>query len=162
MAKDQIHYDIPASKLSRELAEQEIEFLYSEISKHNDLYHRYDAPEISDGEFDELFRRTIELENANPDLKAKNSPTERVGAEPLDGFKKVRHQLPMPGLDKAMENQDVDDFLKRVRRFLNFKDSEVLSLVAEPKWMAFQQVFAMKMVALFKGQLVAIVKLAKM
>ena len=133
MSKQPISYDTPAKDLPRNVAEQEIEFLYGEIKRHDDLYHKHDQPEIADADYDRLVRRTREIEANFPDLITDDSPSHRVGAAPLDKFEKVTHRAPMLSLDNAMNDDDVAEFLKRVRRFLNIAEDEVIEIVAEPK-----------------------------
>ncbi|MGI9450081.1 MAG: NAD-dependent DNA ligase LigA, partial [Geminicoccaceae bacterium] len=133
MSKQPISYDIPAKNLPRESAEEEIGFLYNEIKRHDDLYHKHDSPEITDADYDQLVRRTREIEANFPDLKTADSPSHRVGAPPLDKFEKVTHQAPMLSLDNAMNDDDVAEFLKRVRRFLNIAEDEIIEIIAEPK-----------------------------
>jgi DNA ligase (NAD+) len=114
-------------------AAKELERLATEIARHNRLYHREDAPEISDAEYDELVRRNAELEAQFPQLVREDSPSKQVGVTPGGPLSKVRHAVPMLSLDNAFSDQDVADFLTRVRRFLNLGEDEELALTAEPK-----------------------------
>lgn len=114
-------------------AAQELEFLAREIARHNRLYHREDAPEISDAEFDALVRRNAELEAAYPALVRADSPSRQVGATPAAHLSKVRHALPMLSLDNAFSDEEVADFLGRVRRYLSLAEEAELALTAEPK-----------------------------
>ena len=82
------------------------------------LYHREDAPEISDADYDELRRRNQAIEARFPQLVRPDSPTQRVGAAPATAFAKVRHARPMLSLDNAFTEDEVRDFVARVRRFL--------------------------------------------
>jgi DNA ligase (NAD+) len=116
-----------------ETAEAEIARLSAEIERHDALYYRQDAPEISDAEYDALRRRLAELEEAHPEFKHAESPTEKVGAAPVAAFGKIRHDVPMLSLGNAFDDQDVVDFVQRVRRFLNLGESDVLEITAEPK-----------------------------
>lgn len=120
----------PAKK---ETAEAEIARLAAEISHHDDLYYRHDAPEVSDAEYDALRRRLAELENAHPEHRRSDSPTNKVGAAPVAAFGKIRHDVPMLSLGNAFDDQDVVDFAERVRRFLKLGDDGVLEVTAEPK-----------------------------
>lgn len=120
----------PAKK---ETAGAEIARLAAEISHHDDLYYRHDAPEVSDAEYDALRRRLAELENAHPELRRSDSPTNKVGAAPVAAFGKIRHDVPMLSLGNAFDDQDVVDFAERVRRFLKLGDDDVLEVTAEPK-----------------------------
>lgn len=102
------------------------------IRHHDALYYQQDAPEISDADYDSLRLELEALEKAYPALATPDSPTRRVGAEAAGGFKKVRHAVPMLSLTNAFEDQDVLDFIERVRNFLNLKDAAI-AVVAEPK-----------------------------
>jgi DNA ligase (NAD+) len=105
--------------------------LVAELNKHNDLYHRQDSPEISDQEYDQLFKRLLLLESEFPNIKVINSPSERVGSEPVSELKSFNHQIPMLSLDNAFDDKDLEDFEKR---FLNkLKRKEPYSYSCEPK-----------------------------
>jgi len=105
--------DIPAEARAR-LAE-----LRAEIKRHNDLYYAQDAPEISDDQWDELFRELKDLEAAHPELVSADSPTQTVGAPaPAGGLAKVRHEARMMSLDKALSPEEVLEFADRTKRFL--------------------------------------------
>ncbi len=125
--------DRSVDEMTMEDAAEELAFLAKEIARHDRLYHQQDTPEISDGDYDLLRRRNQAIEAAFPDLIRPDSPSHRVGAEPATGFEKVTHRAPMLSLDNAMNDEDVAEFLKRVRRFLNFAEDEPIDLVAEPK-----------------------------
>lgn len=107
--------------------------LVKEIHRHDVLYHQKDQPEISDADYDALRREMERLEKQYPDLKTAESPSEKIGAAVLSGFKKIRHRVPMLSLSNAFEENDVTDFLDRVQKFLNLKDDDLIELVAEPK-----------------------------
>jgi len=109
----------------------EAERLRSEIERHNRLYYVLDAPEISDAEYDILFRRLAELEEAHPELRTPGSPTRRVGAAPGEQFAPVGHSAPMLSLGNAMTGEEAVEFDARVRRFLG--SDEAITYVAEPK-----------------------------
>ncbi|MEO7435181.1 MAG: NAD-dependent DNA ligase LigA, partial [Candidatus Binatia bacterium] len=111
----------------------EVENLRAEIERHNALYYAHDAPEITDAEYDALFRRLQELEAAHPDLQTPDSPTRRVGTAPAERFKSVRHTIPMLSLSNAMAEDEVREFEGRIRRILELKDDEHVTYVAEPK-----------------------------
>ncbi|MEZ5930699.1 MAG: NAD-dependent DNA ligase LigA [Alphaproteobacteria bacterium] len=123
----------PVDKLTVDEAADELAFLAREIARHDRLYHQQDAPEISDADYDALRRRNQAIEAAFPDLIRPDSPSHRVGAEPISAFGKVQHKVPMLSLDNAMSDEDVAEFLKRVRRFLNLGEEEPIEIVAEPK-----------------------------
>jgi DNA ligase (NAD+) len=114
-------------------AGKELERLAVEISRHNRLYHGEDEPEISDAEYDELVRRNAELEAQFPHLVREDSPSKQVGATPGGVLSKVRHPVPMLSLDNAFSDEDVADFVARVRRFLSLGEDEEIALTAEPK-----------------------------
>ena len=87
-----------------------------EINEHNHRYHVLDAPVISDHEFDALMRELAGLEEKHPELQKDDSPTRRVGGEPLTGFPTLTHRVPMFGLDNAFQQEELHDFDGRVRR----------------------------------------------
>lgn len=123
----------PVGELTRAEAEAELRRLAALVRHHDELYYRQDAPEISDAEYDALRRRNDEIELRFPKLVRPDSPSKRVGAEPSDGFGKVRHKVPMLSLGNAFEAADVVDFVQRVHRFLKLDDSVPLAFMAEPK-----------------------------
>lgn len=116
-----------------EQAAAELEKLAAEIAHHNRLYHAEDAPEISDADYDALMRRNTAIEAAFPDLVRADSPSKLVGAAPSGALSKIAHARPMFSLDNGFNDEDVADFLGRVRRFLNLGDAEPVALTAEPK-----------------------------
>jgi len=120
-------------KLSEAEAEVELEHLAAEIAHHNRLYHNEDAPEISDAQYDALVRRNAALEAAFPHLVRDDSPSKVVGAAPTGSLSKVAHALPMLSLDNAFADEDVAEFLRRVRRFLNLPEDAEVAATAEPK-----------------------------
>jgi len=107
--------------------------LAREIAKHNRLYHTQDAPEISDAEFDALVRENNALEAQFPHLVRPDSPNRQVGAAPAGHLSKVTHARPMLSLENAFADEDVEEFVGRVRRFLNLPEDEAVVLTAEPK-----------------------------
>ena len=94
---------------------QDIDKLRNLIHKHNILYHQKDAPEISDAEYDALKRQLLELERQHPEFQDLFSPTQTVGATPSSRFKKIKHSHPMLSLNNAFDENDVEDFLKKIR-----------------------------------------------
>jgi DNA ligase (NAD+) len=102
--------------------EKEIARLRDEIRRHDHLYYVEGKPEISDAEYDKLYRRLQEVEEAHPDLVAADSPTQRVGGEPAEGFAEVRHDPPMLSLDNAFAEEEVRDWAARVRKGLGQTD----------------------------------------
>lgn len=107
--------------------------LVAEILRHDEKYHGQDAPEISDAEYDKLRAELTELEQKYPELITKDSPSQKVGSKVAAGFKTIRHAMPMLSLANAFEEQDVVDFVTRIKKFLNIPDEENISIVAEPK-----------------------------
>lgn len=107
--------------------------LAKEVAKHNRLYHDQDAPEISDAAYDALIRENSALEAAFPHLIRADSPNAQVGAAPSTALKKVPHAVRMMSLDNGFSDEDIAEFLARVRRFLALSDAEPLALTAEPK-----------------------------
>lgn len=107
--------------------------LAREIAKHNKLYHTLDSPEISDADYDALIRENTALEAQFPHLVRADSPNRQVGAAPASHLSKVTHAKPMLSLDNAFSDEDVDDFVGRVRRFLNLPEDTPVALTAEPK-----------------------------
>jgi DNA ligase (NAD+) len=106
--------------------------LAAEIAAHDLRYHQADAPTISDGEYDALKRRLLELEALHPDLARPDSPSAKVGAAPAAAFSQVVHGAPMLSLDNAFSDAEVAEFDGRVRRFLRLGEDPIV-YVAEPK-----------------------------
>ena len=103
------------------------------IKHHDRLYYARSAPEIEDAAYDALRLRNLAIEARFPSLKRADSPSDRVGAAPADGFAKVRHSRPMLSLGNAFDADDVEEFLARVRRFLGLAETEDVAVIAEPK-----------------------------
>ncbi|MGH9780141.1 MAG: DNA ligase LigA-related protein, partial [Candidatus Acidiferrales bacterium] len=103
------------AKKSGKSAAAEIEKLREKIRHHEYRYYVLDDPVISDTEFDKLMRRLQELEAVHPDLVTPDSPTQRVGGQPREGFVKVRHRRPMMSLENAMDLDELREFDRRVR-----------------------------------------------
>jgi DNA ligase (NAD+) len=103
------------------------------IKHHDRLYYARSAPEIEDAAYDALRLRNLAIEARFPSLKRADSPSDRVGAAPADGFAKVRHSRPMLSLGNAFNADDVEEFLARVRRFLGLAETEDVAVIAEPK-----------------------------
>ncbi len=117
--------------LSRQETRKEIRRLRQEIEKHNRYYYVLDDPLVSDAEYDRLFRRLADLEKQHPEFAAPDSPTQRVGAPPLEKFTTVRHTLPMLSLNNANNREEMEEFEERIQRFL--KNSQPIEYVVEPK-----------------------------
>jgi DNA ligase (NAD+) len=111
--------------------ENEIVELRREIDKHNYRYHVMDDPLISDADYDRLFRRLVELEKQHPEFAAPDSPTQKVGAPPLDRFRTVQHTMPMLSLNNANDRDEMKEFEERIRRFL--KSTGPIEYAVEPK-----------------------------
>lgn len=111
----------------------EIESLRSRIEEHNHKYYVLDEPSIPDAEYDGLMRRLQELESRYPEMKTPDSPTQRVGAPPLDRFDSVEHRQPMLSLDNAFSDEDFLHFDRRIHDRLKLDINEPLEYVAEPK-----------------------------
>lgn len=109
------------AELSKRLKELEI------------AYHTYDAPLVSDAEYDALKRRNEELELAYPHLMRADSPSLRVGATVADGFQKITHKVPMLSLGNIFEVEEIYDFVDKIRRFLGLPETQDIEFVAEPK-----------------------------
>jgi DNA ligase (NAD+) len=107
------------------------EILRQEIERHNRLYYVEDAPEITDAEYDRIFRELVELESAHPELASADSPTQRVGATPLPAFAEVRHRTPMLSLANAFDEDEVRAFDRRVREALGV---DMVEYAADPKF----------------------------
>jgi DNA ligase (NAD+) len=107
--------------------------LAREVAKHNRLYHDQDAPEISDADYDALIAENNALEAAFPHLIRADSPNAQVGAAATSALGKVPHAVRMMSLDNGFSNEDIGEFLARVRRFLALPEEAPLALTAEPK-----------------------------
>ncbi|PXA85882.1 DNA ligase (NAD(+)) LigA [Nostoc sp. 3335mG] len=114
-------------------AANRLAFLAAEIARHNRLYHDQDAPEISDADYDALMRENKALEERYPELIRADSPSKLVGAVPSGHLAKVSHAKPMLSLDNAFADEDVAEFVARVRRFLALPEDAEVALTAEPK-----------------------------
>ena len=124
---------IPVSELTAKQAKAEHARLTAEIAQHDKRYYQEDRPSITDAEYDELRARYNAIEERFPDLRTLESLSLKVGATPSGKFKKVRHALPMLSLDNAFSDEDVVDFVARIRRFLKLDESEKIAFSAEPK-----------------------------
>ena len=118
--------------MDKELAIKRIKELRNQISHHNERYYRFDDPEISDAEYDGLMLELIALEREFSDyIDVTVSPTQRVGATPLEKFNTVTHLTPMLSLSNAFSEADIREFDERIKRFLH--SSENVEFVIEPK-----------------------------
>ena len=123
----------PVDQLSESQAREELDRLTAELARHDALYHGQDAPQISDADYDALKRRALEIEDAFPDLTTPDSPSQVVGAVGSSQFAPVKHGVPMLSLDNAFDDDEVADFVARIRRFLKLPGEEPVAFAAEPK-----------------------------
>jgi DNA ligase (NAD+) len=123
----------PVEFLTAKQAKAEHARLQVEITDHDQRYYQQDKPTISDAAYDALRLRYKAIEARFPDLRTLESLSLKVGAAPTGKFKKVRHAVAMLSLDNAFEDQDVVDFVARIRRFLKLSDDEKITFSAEPK-----------------------------
>jgi len=112
---------------------ERVKTLREQINYHNYRYYVLDSPEISDAEYDRLFDELVELEKKYPELVTPDSPTQRVGAKPLEEFKTVRHSLPMLSLNKATSEEEFLDFHRRVLELSGASERRIKYTV-EPKF----------------------------
>ncbi|MFH1550183.1 MAG: NAD-dependent DNA ligase LigA, partial [Planctomycetota bacterium] len=100
------------------------------INYHNNRYYVLDDPEISDAQYDRLMRELIEIEKEHPELATPDSPTLRVGAEPLEAFGTVRHSTPMLSIENALDRGELNEWIDRVRRTAG---TQKIEFALEPK-----------------------------
>jgi len=120
-------------KLTQKDAASELQRLAAEIAHHDERYHGQDAPEISDADYDALRLRNDAIEARFPDLVREDSPSKRVGSSPQSKFGKIRHRVAMLSLGNGFSDEDVLEYLGRIRRFLNLADDAPIDVTAEPK-----------------------------
>ncbi len=123
----------PVELLTKKQADAEHARLGQEIAGHDKRYYQLDAPSVSDAEYDELRKRYNAIEARFPELRTLDSLSLKVGVAPARGFAKVRHAIPMLSLDNAFAEEDVVDFVGRIRRFLRLSEDELIAFSAEPK-----------------------------
>ena len=121
--------------MSEDDLERELAALAAEISRHDELYHGQDSPEISDAEYDQIVARNRRLEAAFPHLVRADSPSERVGTAipTYSMFSKIHHAQPMLSLSNGFSDKDIEDFVKRIRKFLSIDIGILTQFIAEPK-----------------------------
>jgi len=124
---------IPPADLTETQAKTELKRLAAEIALNDRRYYQEDAPKITDAAYDALRERNAAIEKRFPHLIRADSPSKRIGAAPTGRFRKVRHAVPMLSLDNAMADEDVRDFVARIRRFLKLGDDAKITFSAEPK-----------------------------
>ncbi|MDH5392097.1 MAG: NAD-dependent DNA ligase LigA [Gammaproteobacteria bacterium] len=122
------------SNQQKKLSER-IEYLTQQLNHHSHQYYVLDAPEIPDAEYDRLFRELQQIEAEHPELKKIDSPTQRVGGEPLAAFSQVKHRIPMLSLGNVFDEQELQDFYKRVadRLKIDMQSDQAIEFTAEPK-----------------------------
>ncbi|WP_084418106.1 NAD-dependent DNA ligase LigA [Henriciella litoralis] len=123
----------PVESLTEAEARRELARLATEIRLADSAYYKDDDPHFTDAEYDALRTRNSEIEAHFPALKRADSPSDRVGVEVSDAFSKVEHGIPMLSLDNAFSEEDVAEFVARIRRYLGLEAGEELSITAEPK-----------------------------
>ena len=125
--------DTSVDALTERQAKAEHARLEAEIAEHDRRYYQEDAPIVSDADYDKLRQRYGAIEARFPQFRTLASLTQHVGAAPSARFAKVRHAVPMLSLDNAFAEEDVRDFVTRIRRFLRLRDDEQIAFSAEPK-----------------------------
>lgn len=123
----------PVETLSAEDAAAELASLAAQIAHHDALYHGKDAPEVSDAEYDALKRRNDAVEARFPELVRADSPSRKVGFTPLPTFAQIVHARPMLSLDNTFSDEDVQDFVNSVYRYLGRLPDQSIAFTAEPK-----------------------------
>jgi DNA ligase (NAD+) len=123
----------PVDALTEADAVEELAFLAAELARHDALYHGKDAPEISDADYDALKRRNGAIEARFPELVRPDSPSAKVGSAPSGLFQQVVHARPMLSLDNVFSDEDVQDFIAGVYRFLGRLPDDSIAFTAEPK-----------------------------
>jgi DNA ligase (NAD+) len=133
IAKSKKNTPPDVATLTRAQAKVELTRLTLELEGHDKRYYQDDAPKITDAEYDALRLRFNAIEARFPEFVTSSSPSQKVGAAPSGRFAKVRHAVPMLSLDNAFAEQDVVDFVDRIRRFLRLGDDDGIDFSAEPK-----------------------------
>jgi len=125
--------DLPVSYMSEDQARRELKRLAMVLAQANRAYHHDDSPSIHDATYDRLKLRNAQIEQSFPHLKRTDSPSDQVGAKPKEGFGKISHRQPMLSLSNAFEAKDVEDFVARLKKFLNLTPQSDMRMTAEPK-----------------------------
>jgi DNA ligase (NAD+) len=133
MAKSKKVSPPDVATLTKAQAKVEHKRLTLEIERHDKAYYQDDAPKISDAEYDALRKRFNAVEARFPEFVSGDSPSQKIGAAPSGKFRKVRHAVPMLSLDNAFAEEDVLEFVGRIRRFLKLGDDDRIDFSAEPK-----------------------------
>ena len=126
-------HNISLAKLSEDQARIELRRLAEILVNSNLAYHGEDTPNMDDATYDALKLRNLGIELRFPQLKLPNSPSDQIGSEPREGFQKIQHTVRMLSLGNAFNKNDVDDFVVRLKKFLNIPVELPLCMVAEPK-----------------------------
>src|ERR1700744_5629453 len=124
---------VDIAKLTKAQAKVELMRLALELEGHDKRYYQDDAPSVSDAEYHPLRQRFNAIESRFPEFVSPDSPSQKVGAAPSGRFRKVRHAVPMLSLDNAFAEEDVVDFVGRIRRFLKLGEDDEIDFSAEPK-----------------------------
>jgi DNA ligase (NAD+) len=133
MAKSKKVSPPDVATLTKAQAKVEHKRLTLEIERYDKAYYQDDAPKISDAEYDALRKRFNAIEARFPEFVSGDSPSQKIGAAPSGKFRKVRHAVPMLSLDNAFAEEDVLEFVGRIRRFLKLGDDDRIDFSAEPK-----------------------------
>ena len=133
IAKSKAKTPPDVATLTKAQAKVELKRLAVEIESHDKHYYQDDAPKISDADYDALRKRVNAIEARFPELVTSESPSQKIGAQPSGRFAKVQHAVPMLSLGNAFSDEDVADFVDRIRRFLKLDADEIPAIVAEPK-----------------------------
>jgi DNA ligase (NAD+) len=138
-------------KLTKQEAKERIEKLKKEIAYHDYLYYVLDKPEISDAAYDSLKRELIELEKQFPEFITPDSPTQRIGGQPLEKFEKFKHKVPMLSLQDAMDENELKDWEERIKKLLAPSEIKKLDYFAELKMDGLAVTLIYKNGIFFKG-----------
>ena len=125
--------EIAVEDLSEDQARKELARLATEIKLADAAYYVEDDPHLTDADYDALRKRNLAIEAAFPHLKRSDSPSDAVGVMVRDGFGKIEHGVPMLSLENAFNDEDVHEFVARIRRFLGLPEDQRVDVTAEPK-----------------------------
>ena len=109
---------------------ERIEELRDALNYHGHLYYVLDNPSIPDSEYDQMMQELVSLEQEHPDIADPNSPSQRIGGDPVSGFEQVTHDIPMLSLGNAFDKSDMENWLRRLKGLVN---NEIFTLMAELK-----------------------------
>ncbi len=119
--------------MSKAIVPLEIQQLSDQLDLHNYRYHVLDEPSIPDAHYDKLFKQLQVWEQANPELVSPQSPTQRVGAKPINGFSQITHEMPMLSLDNVFNGEELTDYSQRIKERLGMSDEQSIEYACEPK-----------------------------